>query len=78
MISSFTCARSASCRSSVERLDQPFEILVRLDVAGIEHVRRVQLITLAHAFDFVGVGRFTVAFVDGVVDDVDLPSGMRK
>ena len=71
MMSSLTCS-SSPFAEHVERLDQPLEILVRLDVAGVEDERIVELVALADAHDLVGRGLFAEALVDGVVDDVDL------
>ena len=45
---------------------------MRLDVAGVEHERVVQLVALAHALDLLGAGGAVEPLVDGVVDDVDL------
>ena len=50
MISSFSVIEAARVQV-VERLDQPLEVLVRLDVAGVEHERLVQLVALADARD---------------------------
>ena len=35
----------------VERLDQPHQVLVRLDVADVEHEPVIELVALAHARD---------------------------
>ena len=72
MMRSLTCVEIRVLSQHVERFDQPLQVLVRLDVARIEHVRRVQLIALAHPLDFFGGRRLAEAVVDGVVDDVDL------
>ncbi len=74
MISSLTCSKPSRAQH-VERLDQPLEVLVRLDVAGIQHERVVQLVALADALDLLGGRRFAEALVDRVVDDVDLLLG---
>ena len=42
MISSLSVLEVRRLRSIVERLDQPLEVLVRLDVAGVEHERVVR------------------------------------
>ena len=56
----------------IERLDQPLEILVRLDVAGVQHELVVKLIPLAHTHD-IFLGRVDgEPLVVGVVDHVDL------
>ena len=74
MISSLTCSRSP-LPQHVERLDQALEVLVRLDVAGVEHERIVELVALAHPRHLLVVGRLAEALVDRVVDDVDLRLG---
>ena len=56
----------------VEGLDQPHEVLVRLDVADVEDEPVIELIPLAHAGDGVGWRRHREVRVDGVVDDDDL------
>ena len=53
----------------MDRLDQPLEVLVRLDVADVEHERLVQLEPLADALDLVVRRRHPEVIVDGVVDD---------
>ena len=55
-----------------ERLDQPDEVLVRLDVARVEHETAIELIPLANSRDRFLRRRHTEAFVNGVVDDDDL------
>ncbi len=52
----------------MDRLDQPLEVLVRLDVADVEHERFVQLEPLADALDLVVRRRHQEVIVDGVVD----------
>ena len=56
----------------VERFNRSFEILVRLDVAGVEDERIVELITLPDPRDVVFRRRLAETLVDAVVDDVDL------
>ena len=56
----------------VERVEQPLEVLVRLDVADVEHEVALELVALGDA-PHVVVGRLgREALVDGVVDDGDL------
>src|SRR4051812_39066336 len=50
----------------VERFDQALEILVRLDVARVEHVWGVQLVALAHPLDLLGGRRLAETIVNGV------------
>ena len=50
MMSSFRCSKP-SLAHAVERLDQALEVLVRLDVADVEHERVVQLVALADPRD---------------------------
>ena len=64
MISSLTLLELAAAAEDVERFDQPLEVLVRLDVAGIEHERIVELVALAHALDIVLGGRRAEPLVD--------------
>ncbi len=71
IITSFTMIEAA-LPHQVERLDQPLEVLVRLDVAGVQHELVVQLIALAHAHDVLLARLDAEALVVGVVDDVDL------
>ena len=56
----------------VERLDQPLEILVRLDVARVEDERIVQLVALLTRMTSSAHGLLAEPLVDRVVDDVDL------
>ncbi len=62
----------AALAHEIERVDQPLEVLVRLDVARVEHELVVELITLAYAHDVVLARLDAEALVVGVVDDVDL------
>ena len=62
----------AALAHQMERLDQPLEVLVRLDVAGVEHELVVQLIPLADADDVLLARLDAEPLVVGVVDDVDL------
>ena len=56
----------------VEGLDGALDVLVRLDVAGVEDERVVELVALAHPRHVVLGRRLAEALVDAVVDDVDL------
>ena len=55
-----------------ERLDQPHQVLVRPDVADVEHELVFQLIPLPHALDRLRGGRRREALLDRVVDHDDL------
>ena len=55
-----------------ERVDQPLDVLVRLDVADIQHERVIELISLAHEVHPLGIGRRQEALVDRVVNHDDL------
>ena len=55
-----------------ERVDQPLEVLVWLDVARVEHELVGQLVTLAHAHHVLFGRLHREALVVGVVNDVDL------
>ena len=72
MMTSLTSANSAAAPEQMERLDGPLEVLVRLDVAGVEDERIVELIALANPCDIVFRRWRAEAFVDAVVDDVNL------
>jgi len=50
----------------VHRLDQPLQVLVRLDVADVEDERLVELEALADPLDLVGRRRLAEAIVDRV------------
>ena len=62
----------AAAAHQLERFDQPLEVLVRLDVAGVEHELVVELIALADADDVLLAGLDREPLVVGVVDHVDL------
>ena len=62
----------AALAHQVEGDDQPFEVLVRLDVAGVEHELVVQLVALADADDVLLARLDSEALIVGVVDDGDL------
>ena len=53
----------------VERVDQPLEVLVRLDVADVERERVLQLVARPHPLELLLVGRHGQPLVDRVVDD---------
>ena len=55
-----------------ERLDQPHEVLVRLDVADVEDELVIELVALADARRPLLGGVSREVLVDGVVDDDDL------
>ena len=55
-----------------EGLDQPLDVLVRPDVAHVQHERVVQLEALLDARDVLGGGHAVEALVDGVVGHGDL------
>ena len=74
MISSLTLPDECS-RSSGEGLDQPVEVLVRLDVACVQHERRRQKKSLSDARDLrLGRRRFE-ALVEGVGNHFNLALG---
>ena len=51
-----------------KRLDQPPDVLVRLDVADVEHERMIKLVPLPRQVHVDQVGRPQEPLVDGVVD----------
>ena len=72
MISSFSSSSSPLPQLG-ERLDQPHEVLVRLDVADVQHEPVIELVALAHARDLAPrAASIAEPLVDGVVDDDDL------
>ena len=52
---------------AAEGVDQPLDVLVRLDVADIEHERVIELVALPHEIHPLGIGRRQEALVDRVV-----------
>ena len=56
----------------MKRLDEPLEILVRLDVADIQQIRVAQLVPLARIDDVLFARRHAESIVDGVRRDDDL------
>ena len=56
----------------VERLDQAFQVLVRLDVPSVEHEGVVQLISLPNAGHVLVFRRDAEPLVEGIRDDVNL------
>ncbi len=62
----------------VKGLDEPLEVLVRLDVAGVQNERLGELIPLLHPHHFIGRRLLVEPLVDGVVDDSHLRLGYTE
>ena len=71
MISSLSSSELAAAQLG-ERLDQPDEILVRLDVADVQHELVIELVALPHARDFLLRRLSQKRSSMRVVDDDDL------
>ena len=59
----------------MKRIDQPFEILVGLDIARVKDERGRELVALADALHVLSGRCLPVALVDGVIDHIDARLG---